>query len=138
MYIRDYSKIMRKIIKTKDLNLTDAIEDYLEKKLSSLEKFTSDFNQESIITEIEIGRTTRHHQAGDIFRAEINLSINGKLFRVESERDDLYAAIDEVRDDLEQEIRKFKTKKETVFIRGARSLKKQIRLSPLARFRTKK
>jgi len=129
---------MRKIIKTKDLNLTDAIEDYLEKKLSSLEKFTSDFNQESIITEIEIGRTTRHHQAGDIFRAEINLSINGKLFRVESERDDLYAAIDEVRDDLEQEIRKFKTKKETVFIRGARSLKKQIRLSPLARFRTKK
>jgi len=138
LYIRDYSKIMRKIIKTKDLNLTDAIEDYLEKKLSSLEKFTSDFNQESIITEIEIGRTTRHHQAGDIFRAEINLSINGKLFRVESERDDLYAAIDEVRDDLEQEIRKFKTKKETVFIRGARSLKKQIRLSPLARFRTKK
>jgi putative sigma-54 modulation protein len=129
---------MRKIIKTKDLNLTDAIEDYIEKKLASLEKFTSDFNQESIITEIEIGRTTRHHQAGDIFRAEINLSINGKLFRVESERDDLYAAIDEVRDDLEQEIRKFKTKKETVYIRGARSLKKQFRLSPLARFRTKK
>lgn len=138
MYIRDYSKIMRKIIKTKDLNLTDAIEDYIEKKLASLEKFTSDFNQESIITEIEVGRTTRHHQAGDIFRAEINLSINGKLFRVESERDDLYAAIDEVRDDLEQEIRKFKTKKETVYIRGARSLKKQFRLSPLARFRTKK
>jgi putative sigma-54 modulation protein len=129
---------MRKIIKTKDLNLTDAIEDYIEKKLASLEKFTSDFNQESIITEIEVGRTTRHHQAGDIFRAEINLSINGKLFRVESERDDLYAAIDEVRDDLEQEIRKFKTKKETVYIRGARSLKKQFRLSPLARFRTKK
>jgi len=138
LYIRDYSKIMRKIIKTKDLNLTDAIEDYIEKKLASLEKFTSDFNQESIITEIEVGRTTRHHQAGDIFRAEINLSINGKLFRVESERDDLYAAIDEVRDDLEQEIRKFKTKKETVYIRGARSLKKQFRLSPLARFRTKK
>jgi len=129
---------MRKIIKTKDLNLTDTIEDYLEKKLASLEKFLSDFNQESIITEIEVGRTTRHHQTGDIFRAEINLSINGKLFRVESERDDLYAAIDEVRDDLEQEIRKFKTKKETIYIRGARSLKKQFRLSPLARFRTKK
>lgn len=129
---------MRKIIKTKDLNLTDTIEDYLEKKLASLEKFLSDFNQESIIAEIEVGRTTRHHQAGDIFRAEINLSINGKLFRVESERDDLYAAIDEVRDDLEQEIRKFKTKKETIYIRGARSLKKQFRLSPLARFRTKK
>ena len=129
---------MRKIIKTKDLNLTDTIEDYLEKKLASLEKFLSDFNQESIIAEIEVGRTTRHHQTGDIFRAEINLSINGKLFRVESERDDLYAAIDEVRDDLEQEIRKFKTKKDTIYIRGARSLKKRFRLSPLARFRTKK
>lgn len=129
---------MKKIIKVKDLELTQAIEDYLEKKLATLKKFFSDFNEELVMVEIELGRTTRHHQTGAIFRAEINLSSNGKLFRVESERDDLYAAIDEVRDDLEREIKKFKEKKETVFVRGARSLKKAFRLSPAARFRKKK
>ena len=87
------------------------------------------------MAEVEVGRTTYHHKSGDIFRAEINLSINGKMFRAESERDDLFTAIDEVRDSLEQEIKKFKTKKETIFIRGARSIKKKFGLSSLARFK---
>lgn len=128
---------MKKIIKAKDLQLSEAIEDYVAKKLESLKKFITDFNEELVTAEVELSRTTRHHQSGDIFRAEINLTVNGKLFRVESEKDDLYAAIDEVRDDLEREIKKFKTKKETVFIRGARSFKKSFRISPLARFRRK-
>ena len=128
---------MKKIIKAKDIELSSTIEEYVDKKLESLAKFVIDFNTELVKAEVELSRTTRHHQSGDIFRAEINLSINGKLFRVESEKDDLYAAIDEVRDDLELEIKKFKTKKETIFIRGARSLKKKIGLSTLARFRQK-
>jgi len=129
---------MKKTVKTKDLELTEAVESYIDKKLESLGKFLKDANQELISADIEIGRTTRHHQSGDIFRAEINLMLDGKLFRAESEKDDLYAALDEVRDDLEEEIKKFKDKKDTVFIRGARSIKKMMRLSPLARFRTKK
>jgi len=44
-------------------------------------------------------------------------------------------AIDETRDDLEQEIKKFKTKKGAIFIRGARSIKKKFGLSDLARFK---
>ncbi len=128
---------MKKNIKTKDLEITEAIDLYIEKKLESLAKFYSDANPESVSAEIEVGRTTRHHQSGDIFRAEINLMMGGKLFRAESEKDDLYAAIDEVRDDLEEEIKKFKDKKDAIFIRGARSIKKMMRLSPLARFRNK-
>lgn len=129
---------MIKNIKTKDLVLTEAIEKYIDKKLETLKKFIPKYSSDSVKAAIEVGRTTRHHQAGDIFRAEINLSVGGKLFRVESERDDLCAAIDEARDDLEREIKKFKEKKETVFIRGARSFKKMFNLSPLARFRNKK
>ncbi len=117
---------MKIIIKTKNFQSSSAIENYVQKKLETLKKFLENFNKESLMTEIELGRTTRHHQSGDIFRAEINLSVDGKLFRVESEQDDIYAAIDEVRDDLEREIKAFKTKKETIFIRGARSLKKKV------------
>lgn len=128
---------MEIIFKTKEFVLTPSIEDYIHKKLESLEKFLSGFNEELTKIEIELGRTTSRHRTGDIFRAEINLSVGSKLFRVESEQDDLFAAIDEVRDDLEQEIKKFKTKKETIFIRGARSIKKKFGLSVLARFRNK-
>src|SRR4030043_959897 len=126
---------MKKTIKTKDLDMTQAVDLYIDKKLESLKRFYSDANPESVSAEIEVGRTTRHHQSGVIFRAEINLTIGGKLFRAESEREDLYTAIDEVRDDLEEEIKKLHDKKDTIFIRGARSIKKMMRLSPLARFR---
>lgn len=126
---------MKIILKGKDFEITSSVEDYLQKKLETLKKFLKNFNSELIKAEVELGKTTRHHQTGDIFRAEINLSVGGKLFRAESEKDDLFAAIDEVRDDLAGEIKKFKTKKETIFIRGARSIKKKFSISSLARFK---
>lgn len=129
---------MKIIFKSKDLEISPSTADYVEKKLATLQNFLKNFNDELIKAEVELSRTTRHHRSGDIFRAEINLSIDGKLFRAESEQEDLFAAIDEIRDDLELEIKKFKTKKETIFIRGARSIKKQFHLSPLARFRKNK
>ena len=128
---------MKKIIKTKDLELSIAMEDYVDKKLGTLNKFIVDSNEDLVMAQVELARTTRHHQTGDIFRAEINLSIDGKLFRAEAEKDDIYAALDEVRDDLEREIKKFKEKRDTVFVRGARSFKKMVGITPLARFKKK-
>lgn len=122
-------------IKTKDLELTDAIESYLAKKLESLGKFMKSFNQEAIIADVELGKTTRDQRTGDIFRAEINLEIGGELLRAEAETESIYASIDEVRDQIEEEIKKFKEKKDTLFKRGARSIKKMLNLSPMARFR---
>lgn len=125
---------MKIIFKSRNFSLTPSIEEYIQKKIKTLEKFLKNFNQESIKFEVEVGRTTYHHQSGDIFRAEINLDLGGKLVRAESEKSDLFAAIDETRDDLEQEIKKIKTKGDTIFIRGARSIKKKFNLSSLARF----
>ncbi len=126
---------MEIIFKSKNFSLAPSVEDYVQKKFESLEKFLGGFSEELTKIEVELGRTTSRHRAGDIFRAEINLSVGGKMFRAESERDDLFSAIDEVRDSLEQEIKKFKTKKDTIFIRGARSIKKKFGLSGLARFK---
>ncbi|MDD2753498.1 MAG: ribosome-associated translation inhibitor RaiA [Candidatus Portnoybacteria bacterium] len=126
---------MKIIFKSKKFILTPSIEDYLQRKINGLGKFLGNFSEETIKCEVEVGRTTGRHKRGDIFRAEINLSAGGRMFRAESEREDLYTAIDEVRNELEQEIKKFKTKKETIFIRGARSIKKKFGLSSLARFK---
>lgn len=126
---------MRIIIKTKDLTITPEIKNYLDKKLQSLQRFLNNFNQNLIIAEIEIGRATTRHQTGPFFRTEINFCLNGKMLRVEAKAGSLYAAIDEARDDLEREIKRFKKKKETIRIRGARSIKKKFNISPIARFR---
>lgn len=126
---------MEIIFKSKNFSLTPSIENYVQKKIQTLEKFLKRFNEEIIKFEVEVGRTTYHHQSGDIFRAEINLSIGGQLLRAESKQADLFAAVDETRDNLEEEIKRLKTKRATIFRRGARSIKKKFALSSLARFK---
>jgi len=126
---------MQIIFKKKDFEITPNIQDYVQKKMETLERFLKSFGEGKMIAEVELGKSTGRQKSGEIFRAEINLNLGGKMFRAESEQEDLLAAIDEVRDDLEQEIKKFKEKKETIFIRGARSLKKKFSISPLARFK---
>jgi len=126
---------MQIIFKKKDFEITSGVQDYVQKKIETLEKFFKSFGEEKIVIEVELGRVTTKQKSGDIFRAEINLNLGGKMFRAESEQADIFSAIDEMRDDLEQEIKKFKDKKETIFIRGARSIAKRFRVSPLARFK---
>ncbi len=127
---------MEIIVKGTNIKLSSSINQYIEEKIGGLEKFLKKFNQELTEARVEVGKVTRGQRQGDIFRAEVNLSINGHLFRVEETGESLMAAIDLAKDELSREIRKYKDKQTTVFVRGARSWKKFWRLSPLARFRT--
>lgn len=111
-------------IKATNMDLTDAIRDYAEKRVESLGKFLSD-GGDNVQVQIEVGKTSNHHKSGDIFRAEINLSLAGNAtqFRAEAETADLYAAIDMARDELEVELKRYKGKKEALYKRGAKTLK---------------
>ena len=59
-----YTNGMKINIKTTNLTLTPDISAYLEKRLSAFEKLTS-HEFESAIVDVEIGRTSAHHQTGD-------------------------------------------------------------------------
>ena len=74
---------MKTSIKTTRLALTPAISDYVDKKISDIGKFVSE-KDESATAHVEIEKTTAHHHAGNIFRAEITLHIAGKSLRSES------------------------------------------------------
>lgn len=112
-------------IRCTDFELTPAIREYIEKKLPHLEKFLGNNNA---LCEVEIGKATGHHRSGDVFRAEINLNEpGGKQFFAVVERDDLYAAIDLVRDEIEREIISSKKKRDTLWKRGAQKIKKMAR-----------
>ena len=85
----------------KELKITDAINNYVERKMERIEKYFEDAEADVTI------RTERNAQI-----AEIKVSANGDVYRAVAEEKDLYASIDKDLDILEGQIRKAKTKKE--------------------------
>ena len=119
-------------ITSKNFELTPAIDEYVNKKISSLEKFLN--TKAATLCEVEIGRTTKHHNSGDIFKAEVNITEPGvpQVYAV-AEESDLYAAVDIVRDEAERAITSRKKKRATLFRRGGTAVKailKRIDLRP--------
>ncbi len=113
-------------IKGTNIDLTEAIKNYVEKKLLLVEAKLIE-HPENVVAEVEVGKTTEHHHSGDVFRAEVVLGLAGKKFVAIAERDDLYAAIDEMKDKLEREIVHGKDKERTLFRKGAAAIKKILR-----------
>lgn len=101
---------MQANIKASNFQLTPAITEYIEKKLVMLEKYLGDL--QPIACDFQVEMITRHHQKGDIFRAEINLELPGELLRIEKTEPDLYKAIEKVKDHLAQMIIKYKQKRQ--------------------------
>ncbi len=104
---------------------TPAISEYLEKRISSLGKFVGD--DQSVIVDVEIGKTSNHHKHGDIFMAEINLHGKGRNLRAVAEKDDLYAAIDVAKDEMVRELTANKEKRISFVRRGGAALKNLLR-----------
>jgi putative sigma-54 modulation protein len=94
-------------IKGTNMELTEAIKDYVNDKIGSLDKFFDGILE----ARVEVGLTSKHHQKGNIFRAEVNLDVPRKHnLRAEAEREDLYMAINEVKEELQRQIKKLKEK----------------------------
>ena len=96
-------------IRGEKIKITGAIQEYVENKLSKLDKY---FKNENVDASVLI-RVKGKEQA-----IEVTIPYDKYTLRSEERRDDLYAAIDLVIDKLEGQIRKNKTK-----------LKKQVKKS---------
>lgn len=113
---------MKTHIKTKNMEMTEAIDSYISTKTSELEKF---INQplESVEAWVEVGKNTNHHKNGEVFEATIDIKMPGKVFRAKEAKEDLYVAINEVKDELQREIRKYKEKQISKKRKGSRMFK---------------
>ena len=115
-------------IKATNIELTPAISQYIDEKVGSLEKFILAADPTTVRANIEVGKTTRHHHSGsDIFIAEINLYIDGKTLRAVSEQGTLYAALDDMKDEIAREITSSKNKQRALFRRGGAVVKNMIK-----------
>ena len=85
----------------KELKVTEAINDYVERKMERIDKYFEDASADVTI------RTEKTSQI-----AEITVNANGDVYRAVTEDKDLYASIDKDIDILEGQIRKAKTRKE--------------------------
>ena len=92
----------------KEIKVTEAIKDYVERKLDRVDKYF-----ENSLAEVTI-RAEKNEQI-----AEVLVTANGEKYRAEAEEKDLYASIDKVIDILEGQIRKTKTKKEKMMREGS-------------------
>ncbi len=113
---------MRISIKATNIDLTEALRLYVTERVESVQKLTT-VSEESLHAAVEIGKTTHHHKQGDVFRAEVNFHVAHTLIRVVAVKDDLYAAIDEMRDELARKLSSYKDKDRTLFRRGASMVK---------------
>ncbi len=94
-------------IHTTNIETTPAIKKYVESKVKSIVKF-----YDAVVSmSIDIGLTSKHHNKGKIFYAEVTIKLPKKTVRVTKEAEDLYKAIDKVRDHLKLELKETKEKR---------------------------
>ena len=110
--------------KTTNANIDASWQELTERKFSGLEKHLPE-NVEARF-EMEFEKVTAS-QTGNIFRVEANLSYAGELVRAEATMGSFEEAIDEVQAELDKRLRRANKKRNNLFRRGGRAIKRMMR-----------
>ncbi len=86
----------------KNMELTEAIRDYVEKRVDSLSKLCEKYTPCDLA--VEVGKTSEHHHKGEVFFAEFNLTIPHGMLRATSTQEDLYKAVDDAKNELKRQL----------------------------------
>ena len=108
---------MQIIIKTKNLELTEDLKSFVEKKFMTLKKFidvlrATEPEKGKTLAElfVEVEKETEHHKSGKIFSVKARFVLPGKSLIALYKADDPMKAIDGARDEMKTEIEKYKFK----------------------------
>lgn len=94
-------------IESKNIKLDDALIIWVEKKIGGLEKFLKKIDPAAVELRVEIGKPSRHHRKGPVWYAEANLKVPRKLLRAVSTDKDLRTAVNRVKGELQEQIKKY-------------------------------
>ncbi len=100
---------MKIIIKATNFDLTPSIQGAIEEKLGSISKFIPK-NTQPLEMRVEVGLPSHKHHSGEIFRTEVNLRIHSDILRAEAYGEDLFASINQAKDNLQRLVEKYKGK----------------------------
>jgi len=98
--------MMNMIIQTHNVELTDWLRQYVEKKIGRLEKYMPDIDEVRVELREEATRS-----ASDRAVAQVTVRSRRTILRAEERTNDMFASIDAVSDKLERRIRRYKGKR---------------------------
>jgi len=101
---------MKVTIKATNLKLTPGIKKAIEEKIATLDKFIPHIGT-SVEAFVEVALETRHHKKGKIYYAEANIKVPGRIVRSEARGEDIYQAINEIKDELQRLLKKDKKRR---------------------------
>ncbi|HIZ52392.1 MAG TPA: ribosome-associated translation inhibitor RaiA [Candidatus Enterococcus avicola] len=90
-------------VRGENIEVTEAIRDYVEKKVGKLERYFSDVPNATAHINLKV-------YTEKTAKVEVTIPLPFLVLRAEETSPDLYASVDLVVDKLERQIRKFKTK----------------------------
>ncbi|MEW6650610.1 MAG: ribosome-associated translation inhibitor RaiA [Chloroflexota bacterium] len=93
---------------TRNLELTDRIQDYVIKKVSKIDRLINDVED----TRVDLSYVKSARSAADRQVAQITIRGKGYILRAEERADDLFAAIDEAVEKMQRQISRFKGKRQ--------------------------
>lgn len=91
---------MRLTLHGKNVEVTPALRQYVEKKLSKLEKYFEFPLKPQVVLSVQ----------REDHRVEITIPLNGPILRAEVETGNMYASVDGAVDRIERQVRKYKTR----------------------------
>jgi len=119
---------MKVTIKATNLKLSSEIKKAIEEKIATLDKFIPHIDG-SVKAYVEVAIETRHHRKGSIYYAEANIEVPGALLRSEAKEENIYKAINRVKDELQVLLKKYKEKQKAKKKRKVRVFKRKTRYS---------
>lgn len=89
-------------IRGKNVDVTDALRDYVEKKIGRMDRYFEVPSASDVQVTLSVNKN-KH-------TVEVTIPVSGVTLRAEEKSEDMYASIDLVVDKLERQIRKHKTR----------------------------
>ena len=91
---------MKVQVRGKNIEVTPALRDYVEKRLGKLDRFLDNMGEAMATLVVE----------GDSQKIEVTIPVNGMLLRGEEATDDMYSSVDLVVEKIERQISRYKGK----------------------------
>ncbi len=96
---------MQFVISGKHMQLTESLKEYAESKLSRVRKYFDHIIEMDVVLSVVPNRERERRNV-----AEATVWANGIVFRAHAESEDMYAAIDELSEKLDKQLRRYKEK----------------------------
>lgn len=92
----------------KNIELTDRISEYINKKITKLERFLNDIDE----TRVDLAYIKSARNPSDRQVAQITIRGRGYILRTEERSDDIFSAVDMALEKMQRKIERFKGKRE--------------------------